>query len=49
MIKLDEFVFFKSVIFLILDFLIVSILVVKKKIIRKINYKIKFLSRYNLG
>lgn len=34
MIKLDEFVFFKSVIFLILDFLIVSILVVKKK-----NYK----------
>lgn len=33
MIKLDEFVFLKSVIFLILDFLIVSILVVKK------NYK----------
>lgn len=34
MIKLDEFVFLKSVIFFILDFLIVSILVVKKK-----NYK----------
>lgn len=34
MIKLDEFVFLKSVIFLILDILIVSILVVKKK-----NYK----------
>lgn len=31
------------------DFSIASILVVKKKIIRKTNHKIKFLSRYNPG